>query len=81
MLLPAHFRCNKSPMDPLPALETRDLDMLLALPSEELLGSIMRLNNGARYHGRLNAIELVTRLLEMRQRSIQGITSEFPLHS
>lgn len=68
-------------MDPLPALETRDLDVLLALPSEELLGSIMRLNNGARYHGRLNAIELVTRLLELRQRSTQGITSEVPTHS
>ena len=67
-------------MDPLPALEPRDLDMLLAAPPEELLGCIMRLNNGARYHGRLNAIELAARLLEMRQRVIKGVRSAGAVH-
>lgn len=68
-------------MDPLPTLEPRDLDMLLGVPAEELLGSIMRLNNGARYHGRLNAIELATRLLEMQQNMMKvRTTGSVPRH-
>jgi hypothetical protein len=54
---------NKSLLD---AIERRDLEWLLFSDPATLLGNIMQLNGLPRYHNRLDAIQLVVRIRELR---------------
>ncbi|HMC98033.1 MAG TPA: hypothetical protein VKG92_10275 [Flavobacteriales bacterium] len=54
-------------MDQLLFLDPQDLQSLLATEPERLLGRIMELNRAPRYHNRLDAVALLSSLVEMRQ--------------
>lgn len=55
--------------DPLHMLDLADLSMLLSLEPFERLGKIIQLNGEARYHHRLNVVELLVQLAELRQQT------------
>jgi hypothetical protein len=63
-------------MDLLMQLDPLDLRALLALKPDERIGGIIRLNNRPRYHNRLNVVELLVRLDELRQRHPKGTRIE-----
>jgi hypothetical protein len=54
-------------MNALLIIEPRDLELLLNTDPGELLGRIMRMNRTPRYHNSLNAVEVMQRLLDLRQ--------------
>ncbi|MEO5584013.1 MAG: hypothetical protein ABIQ75_01035 [Flavobacteriales bacterium] len=56
---------NKSLLD---MIEHKDLEWLLLSDPASLLGHIMQLNGLPRYHNRLDAIQLVVRIEELRSR-------------
>ncbi len=60
-------------MDSLQLLEKPDLELLLTTSSEELLGRILLMNKADKYHNRLNAIELVARLMEIRTKEVRAL--------
>lgn len=53
-------------MDTAVMLDPKDLALLLRLEPGALMGRIMLLNKEPRYHNRLDAIQLVARILELR---------------
>lgn len=53
-------------MDPLRHIEPADLDRLVALEPERALGLIVELN-GRRYHNRLNVVEVLVYVRELRE--------------
>ena len=59
-------------LDLLMQLDPLDLRALLALEPDERIGGIIRLNNRPLYHNRLNVVELLVRLAELRQRPPEG---------
>ncbi|MEO8591116.1 MAG: hypothetical protein ABI432_17180 [Flavobacteriales bacterium] len=57
-------------MDQLLTLDPQDLELLLDTEPERLLGRIMELNHAPRYHNSLNAIVLLSGLVELRRTSM-----------
>ncbi len=58
---------NKTAMDQLLLMDPRDRDELFSLNTDRLLGRIIQLNRCARYHNTLDAVTLVSRVMELRQ--------------
>jgi hypothetical protein len=56
-------------MDQLLLMDPRDREELLSLNTDRLLGHIIRLNRCARYHNTLDAVRLVSRLIELKGRT------------
>jgi hypothetical protein len=56
-------------MNTLNELDPSDRDVLLATSTDRLLGMIIKLNRCARYHNMIDAIGLVSRLMELRARA------------
>jgi len=47
-----------------------DLDRLLSTEDQALLGCILRLNRDPRYQNKLNAVVLVTAIMELRAKGV-----------
>lgn len=47
-----------------------DLDRLLSMEDQALLGCILRLNQAPRYHNQLNAVVLATTVMELRAKGV-----------
>lgn len=62
---------NKTPLD---MIECKDLEWLLFSDPGLLLGHIMQLNGLPRYHNRLDAIQLVVRIGELRSLVKEPVT-------
>lgn len=58
--------------DPAQLLDPADLELLLRTDPHQLLGRIMELNRGPRYHNHLEAFALMMRLAELRREREQG---------
>jgi hypothetical protein len=58
-------------MDALHMLDGKDRRDLLRTSPELLLGRIIQLNRKSRYHNMLNAIELASTLMELRERALR----------
>ncbi len=54
-------------MDTMSMLDPKDLDLLLRADQGALLGQIMRLNREPRYHNRLDAIQLMALIKEVKR--------------
>ena len=57
-------------MDSLHLLEPKDLAQLLQLDQELVLGRIIEMNGRPEYHNKLDAIELVHELAELRTKRV-----------
>ncbi|MFZ1686824.1 MAG: hypothetical protein WAU70_05370 [Flavobacteriales bacterium] len=63
---------NSTPKE-LVHIDPMDLHELLSTRPERLLGRIIELNRGARYHNSLDAISLMQRLLEVKGRTTPAL--------
>ncbi|MDQ3101103.1 MAG: hypothetical protein M3R08_06935 [Bacteroidota bacterium] len=68
---------NSNAMDPLKKMSACDRKELLSASADRLLGMIMMLNRHPRYHNTLDAIQLVSRLMELKERATRNRS---PLH-
>lgn len=55
-------------MDQLMKMNARDRNELLSTSVDRLLGMILKLNRRPRYHNTLDAIQLTSRLIELKER-------------
>ncbi|HEX2618407.1 MAG TPA: hypothetical protein VHL57_12750 [Flavobacteriales bacterium] len=53
--------------DPVQLMDPADLELLLRTEPRQLLGRIMELNRGPRYHNQLDAFVLMMRVNELRR--------------
>ena len=64
-------------MPSLQLLTRFDRQRLLALPPEDRLGMIIRLNGAARYGNRLNVVELMVALADLSEKKAESDSSPF----